>query len=188
MLGVLEDVERRLTIAPSEGDTLVLLGADLAQPAATLAGSEWQSLTLGALAGRPHIDLDLEARVQRLVLDAHARGLLTAAHDCADGGLAVTLAECCIAADAGLDSSALDLGPRLDAALFGEAQSRFVVGTRDADALLALATETGVPATVLGPVGGDRVRLGPVDLTVAELRDVYEGALPAALAGVDAQA
>ncbi len=188
MLGVLDDIERRLTIAPSEGDTLVLLGAELAQPASTLAGSEWQSLTLGRLAGRPSIDLDLESRVQRLVLDAHARGLLTAAHDCADGGLAVALAECCIAAEAGLDAAALDLGPRLDAALFGEAQSRFVVGTRDADALLALAAEAGVPAVVLGAVGGDRLRLGPVDVAVEGLRDVYESALPAALAGVDAQA
>jgi len=188
MLGVLDDVERRLTITPSEGDTLVLLGTDLAQPASTLAGSEWQSLTLGALAGRPNIDLDVEARVQRLVLDAHARGLLTAAHDCADGGLAVALAECCIAANSGLDAGALDLGSRLDAALFGEAQSRFVVATRDPDALIALAVAVNAPATVLGTVGGGRLRLGPVDVAVEGLREVYEGALPAALAGVDAQA
>src|SRR5690606_39177630 len=101
------------------------------------------------------------------------QGLLTAAHDCADGGLAVALAECCIAANTGLDA-ALDLGSRLDAALFGEAQSRFVVGTREADTLLALAAEANVPATTLGTVAGDRLRLGPIAVTVEELRDVYE--------------
>ena len=187
MVGVIEDVERHLTIAPRAGDSLVLLGAELAQPAATLAGGEYQALTLGRIAGRPVIDLDREGRVQRLVLDAHSAGLLTAAHDCADGGLAVTVAECCLAAAAGIDASAIALGARLDAALFGEAQSRFLVGTRDAVALLALAARAGVPAVVLGVVAGERLRLGPLDLAIDELREVYEGALPALLAGTDEQ-
>ena len=187
MVGVIEDVERHLTIAPRAGDSLVLLGAELAQPAATLAGGEYQALTLGRIAGRPVIDLDREGRVQRLVLEAHSAGLLTAAHDCADGGLAVTVAECCLAAAAGIDASAIALGARLDAALFGEAQSRFLVGTRDAVALLALAARAGVPAVVLGVVAGERLRLGPLDLAIDELREVYEGALPALLAGTDEQ-
>ena len=187
MLGVLEDVERHLTVAPGEGDALVLLGAPLAQAAATLAGSEYQAQTLGRIAGRPQIDLDLESRVQRLVLDAHHRALLTAAHDCADGGLAVAVVECCLAAGAGIDAGGAGLGARLDAALFGEAQSRFVVATRDPDALLAVAREAGVPATSLGVVRGDRVRLGPLDVPLDALRDVYEGALPAALAGADVE-
>ena len=187
MVGVIEDVERHLTIAPRAGDSLVLLGAELAQPAATLAGGEYQALTLGRIAGRPVIDLDREGRVQRLVLEAHSAGLLTAAHDCADGGLAVTVAECCLAAAAGIDASAIALGARLDAALFGEAQSRFLVGTRDAVALLVLAARAGVPAVVLGVVAGERLRLGPLDLAIDELREVYEGALPALLAGTDEQ-
>ncbi|MBM3141187.1 MAG: phosphoribosylformylglycinamidine synthase subunit PurL, partial [Chloroflexi bacterium] len=86
MLGILDDVERRLTAVPGPGETLVLLGAEPAQAVATLAGSEYQARALGRAAGRPAIDLALEARVQRLVLDANAAGLLTAAHDCAEGG------------------------------------------------------------------------------------------------------
>ncbi len=87
MLGIIEDVARALTIAPKTGDTLVLVGASLTQPASALAGSEYLAVRHGKVAGRPAIDLDLEARVQQLVLEAHARWLLSSAHDCADGGL-----------------------------------------------------------------------------------------------------
>ena len=186
MLGVLDDVERRLTPAIGAGDEVLLLGAALAQPAAALAGSEYLASHHGRVAGSPAIDLDLEKRVQRLVLDANEQGLLTAAHDLADGGLAVALAECCLAGNVGLDAGAADLGERVDAALFGEAQSRFVVGVRDAeacDALAALAAESGVPVTVLGPAGGDRLWLGPVDASVEALRGAYEGGLERALGG-----
>jgi phosphoribosylformylglycinamidine synthase len=186
MLGVVDDVTRTLTPAPHEGDTLVLLGAPLEQPAAALAGSEYLARAHEHAAGRLHLDLGLEARVQRLVLDAHARGLLTAAHDCADGGLAVALAECCLAGDAGLDAARLELGARLDAALFGETQSRFIVAVRDAEALAALqslAADADVPLAVLGTTGGARLRLGPVDASLEDLRAAHEGGLARILGG-----
>ena len=187
MLGVLEDVERHLTPALTRGHAVVLLGAPLAQPASALAGSEYLTTAhpSSGRSGRPSIDLDLEARVQRLVLDAHARRLLTAAHDCAEGGLAVTLVECCLAGGVGFEGrSGLDLGARIDGALFGEAQSRFLVAAApaDVDALIALALETDVPATVLGAAAGGRLRLGPLDLALDAARDAYEGGLERALA------
>jgi phosphoribosylformylglycinamidine synthase len=186
MLGVIEDVERALTIAPKPGDTLVLLGAQLAQPAGALAGCEYLALQHGKMAGRPAINLDLEARVQRLVLDAHARWLLTSAHDCADGGVAAAAAECCIAAGAGLEAGSVDLGGRLDAALFGESQSRFLVSVaeeQDLAALQRMASERGVPCEVLGVVGGERFTLGPVDVALGELAAAYEGGLGRILGG-----
>ncbi|MSP22674.1 MAG: phosphoribosylformylglycinamidine synthase subunit PurL [Dehalococcoidia bacterium] len=187
LVGVLQDIDTRLEVAFQAGDEVVLVGAAAAQPASTLAGSEYQSLTLGRLAGHPVIDLHLEVRTQRLVLDAHGRGLLTSAHDCSDGGLAVTLAESCMAGEVGLEVSTVDLGARLDGALFGEAPSRFVVGTRDAQTLLALARKADVPAVRLGVAGGERFRLGPVDLDVTAMLDVYERALPELLAGTEAE-
>ena len=187
MLGVLDDVERRLTPALSDGDPVLLLGAAVPQPASALAGCEYMARAHGRVAGRPRIDLDLERRVQRLVLDANARGLLTAAHDCADGGLAVTLVECCLAGGVGFAAGDdLDLGARLDAALFGEAQSRFIVGVRDAGAaaeLRRLAGQAEVPATVLGGAGGERLRLGAIDLPLEQLREAYDGGLERALRG-----
>ncbi|MCC6236200.1 MAG: phosphoribosylformylglycinamidine synthase subunit PurL [Dehalococcoidia bacterium] len=187
LVGVLDDIERHLEIALHEGDEVVLLGAVLEQPVATLAGSEYQALTLGRAAGLPSIDLEFEARVQRLVLEAHRRELLTGAHDCADGGLAATLAESCMAGATGLDASALAVAGRLDAALFGEAPSRFVVGTRDAGTLLELARAANVPAVRLGTAGGARLRLGPVDVDIEAMRETYERALPERLAGVEAE-
>lgn len=199
MLGLLPDVERHLTIAPGAGDMLVLLGAPVAQDVATLAGSEYLVHAHDRIAGRPRIDLEHERAVQRLVLDAHRDGLLTAAHDLADGGLAVALAECCLAAgDAGGTArgamgigfagiAGFDLGPRVDAALFGEAPSRFLVALADGGALAALADlagAVGVTVTPLGAFVGEvspRLRLGPIDASLAALRDAYEGGLPRAL-------
>ena len=186
MVGVLEDVTRALTAALPAGDTVVLLGGPVQQPAASLAGSEYQHVVTGALGGLPAIDLDREARVQRLVLDAHAQGLLTAAHDLADGGLAVALAELCILGGTGIDASGVGIEGRRDGALFGEAPSRFLVAVRDDDAaarLVALALAADLDATVLGIAGGDRVRLGPIDLALDAAAAAYDGGLEAALRG-----
>ncbi|MEX1022768.1 MAG: AIR synthase-related protein, partial [Dehalococcoidia bacterium] len=184
VVGVLEDAAKHLTATPEEGDTVVLLGAEVAQPASTLAASEHQWLTLDRIAGRPTIDLEHELRVQTLVLDAHARGLLTAAHDLADGGLAVAIAEMCIAAGFGIDASDSVQGERLDATLFGEAPSRFLVATADPDAIVALARESRIAATALGRVGGDRLRIGPIDVALDVAAREWDEGLGRALAGV----
>ncbi len=186
MVGVLQDVTTALTAALPAGDTVVLLGGPIEQPASTLAGSEYQHVVTDTLGGQPAIDLDLEARVQRLVLDAHARGLLTAAHDLGDGGLAVALAEMCIFGGTGIDASGVSIEGRRDGALFGEAPSRFLVavhGDDEAARLVALALSDGIDATVLGIAGGERVRLGPVDLALDVATAAYDGGLEAALRG-----
>ena len=121
-----------------------------------LAGSAYLEAEHGAVAGVPSIDLDLEARVQRLCRRAIREGLLESAHDCADGGLAVALAESCIAGGTGFRGAA-EVSGRWDAALFGETQSRIVVSL-SADSLPAferLAAEKGVPWARLGSTGGD---------------------------------
>ncbi|MQC16813.1 MAG: phosphoribosylformylglycinamidine synthase subunit PurL [Chloroflexi bacterium] len=184
VVGVMDDVARHLTIAPSEGDTIVLLGAEVTQAASTLAGSEYQALTLGRQAGMPTIDLDLERRVQDLVLDLHERAFLTAAHDLADGGLAVALAEMCIAAGVGIDASGVDVGERLDGTLFGEAPSRFLVATQRPGPVVEFAQAHGIPATVLGVVGGERLRLGLVDVALADAATEWSEGLDRAIAPI----
>ena len=190
MVGVLQDVTTALTAALPAGDTLVLLGGPIEQAASTLAGSEYQHVVTDTLGGLPAIDLDLEARVQRLVLDAHGRGLLTAAHDLADGGLAVAVAEMCIFGATGLDASGVSIEGRRDGALFGEAPSRFLVSVRgddEAAQLVALALADGIDATVLGIAAGDRVRLGApgsgIDVALDAAREAYDGGLEIALRG-----
>lgn len=187
MMGLLEDVERRCQVGfQAEGDLVFLLGAGLEAPAASLAGSDYLYEVHGLVAGRPSIDLGLEVRVQRVCLEAIRRSLLHSAHDCSHGGLAVTVAESCIASDSGLDAAGLAFGGRLDAGLFGEAPSRIVVSCAPAARgdLEALAAAHDVPLTYLGAVGGERLRLGAdIDLPVPDLVRAYEEGLPRALEG-----
>ena len=186
MLGILDDVTQHCTMAPSPGDVLFVLGSSIEQPLATLGASEYLRLEHGLIGGRLEIDLLLEERVQRAALAAIRQGIATAAHDCSDGGLAVTLAEMCLAADAGLDAADAVVGNRLDAALFGEAQSRIVLAVKPEkrDDLVAIASSMNVPLEYIGATTTDgRFRLGPLDVPLADLRDAYENGLERALAG-----
>ncbi|MDB4994198.1 MAG: Phosphoribosylformylglycinamidine synthase, synthetase subunit protein [Myxococcaceae bacterium] len=144
------------------GDVVVLLGAHTTATS-TLAGSEWCARHGVALAEKPAIDLEAEAKLQRLVLDLARKRLLQNAHDVSDGGVAIALAECCATAP----DASLDVGARIDfeglgavdeeaALLFGEAPTRVLVSTtRDALAtVLEAARAAGVPALELGVTGG----------------------------------
>jgi phosphoribosylformylglycinamidine synthase len=162
MLGLLEDVEKRCAMGfLSDGDEVFLLGATLEAPAKTLSGSEYLREIHDLTVGRPEIDLDLEARVQRVCLEAIHRGLLRSAHYCSQGGLAVALAECCIAGGRGIDAAGVKRAGRLDAALFGEAQSRIVVScAAEAVSELESMRDEARLSDSLRRVGGERLTLG----------------------------
>ncbi len=184
-VGLLEDVTLHCTSGfRSPGDRVVLLGAGApGSAAASLAGSEFLELFHGRVVGQPAIDLDLEKRVQDVCRNAIAQGLLSSAHDCSDGGLAVTLAECCIGGGVGMDVTAELLG-RWDAALFGEGQSRIVVSVRPSllGSVEELARRMAVPCLLLGSVGGDRLLApGILDSPVAGLREVWDSGLERAV-------
>ncbi|HEY8490726.1 MAG TPA: phosphoribosylformylglycinamidine synthase subunit PurL [Dehalococcoidia bacterium] len=192
MLGVLEDVSQAVGAGfRQEGDAVYLIGGRWPAHPDHLAASEFLKVHHNIVAGRPSIDLDLERRVQRLCLESIRNGWAVSAHDCSDGGLAVALAECCMEGGLGLDASLLELGPRLDAALFGEEQSRIVVSLRPEAQVefIHRANQLGVTVTYLGEVQGDRLRIGgAVDVAVAELTLAYERAIPDLLAGAAAGA
>jgi phosphoribosylformylglycinamidine synthase len=185
VLGILDEVNQRCGMAfRDEGDDVFVIGAHLDQPQDSLGGSEYLRLEHGLVGGKLEIDLQLEGRVQRTVLAAIKQGLITAAHDCSDGGLAVALAEMCIGGDRGVDGSAAAFGGRVAAALFGEAQSRIIVALKpeSREAFLAIASSLNVPVQHVGRVTAEhRLRLGPVDAAVQDLRRAYEGGLAAAL-------
>ena len=184
-LGLLEDAERRCTTAfKDEGDLVLLLGvAGLIGEARALSGSVYLEVVHGKVAGVPSIDLELEARVQRLCRNAIEEGLLRSAHDCADGGLAVSLAESCLAGGIGFKGT-VPVDWRWDAALFGEAQSRIVVSLapKDVARLEELALEQGVPWVQLGSVGGTTLSVPPLmDAALDKLETAWRGGLEAAL-------
>ncbi len=186
-VGVLEDAAAHCPAAfRREGDMVLLLGAaSVTGEAAALGGTEYLEVIHGVVAGTPTIDLDLEARLQRCLQEAIAEGLLSSAHDCSDGGLAVALAESAVQGGLGFGGG-FPIEGRWDAAFFGEAASRVVVSLAAADAprFQRLAADWGVPLANLGVVGGARFTIGDrIDLSLAALSDAWEGGLERALIG-----
>ena len=183
-LGLLDEVGKRITLAPDGGDELFILGGSLEGVAGSLGGSRYLEVAHGLLAGRPSIDLEAEARSQGVVLAAASAGLISAAHDCSDGGLAVALAEMAVAAGCGVDAAGIEARGRLDALLFGESQSRILLAVRPGAGkeLASMAGEKGVVLMPLGRAGGDRFRLGRFcDVAIADLAGAYDGGLERAL-------
>ena len=183
LVGVLDDVSKHCTMSfKAEGDVIVLLG----ETENEVGGSEYLKLAHGVVSGRPPaLDLELEMAVQATVLAAIDEGILRSAHDCSEGGLAVTLAECCIAGSLGADVHVGDELPKY-AALFSETQSRIVVTTtpEDAERLVELALANEIPYAVLGTVGGQRLGIEDIiGVTLEQLREAWEPALERALAG-----
>jgi phosphoribosylformylglycinamidine synthase subunit PurL len=186
MVGVLDDIEHFLSMAfKAEGDVIILLGRSTDE----LGGSEYLKVVHGLVAGdAPYVDLDGERRLQELMLSLNEQRLLKSAHDTAEGGLAVAIAESAMGGDErwGVDVALHDdLGTA--ALLFGEAQGRIVVSCApaDADAIVAAAADADVAATVIGRVGDRagqfvlRARDGVgVDLPVASLHEVWSTAIP----------
>ncbi len=175
VVGLLEDAAQVLTrIFPAAGLDVVLLG----DPAGALGGSEYLKQVHGLVRGRPApVDFDREAALQRLVVDAARHRMLSSAHDCAEGGLAVALAECSI--ESGGVGARVDLpvsigsndGFDVARTLFGESPTRIIVSvTRAGQAeLLARARDLGVPAAVIGRTGGDRLTVSVAADVVADV-------------------
>lgn len=179
MLGLVKNVKRHCTMGfKDKGDLVFLLGGT--EDGGELAGSEYLELHRGIVAGRPAIDLDLEKRVQRCCLSLIQKGWINSAHDCSDGGLAVALAESCIAGSLGFMGESLTYQGRTDVALFGEGQSRIVVSVapEKVEHLENAAARGKVPLRRLGKVGGNRLIIGDlVNLPLGDARRAWSEGL-----------
>ena len=189
MVGLIEDA-RQVTTQWFRNDdrAIILLGAT----ADDLGASEYAMVTRGELQGRvPALDLDLERRVQRACLKVIQAGLIESAHDCADGGLSVALAECAFSS---YRKPAVGFAVNLEgdlsqaALLFAETPSRIVLSALDAhvEAILEIAGEQKIAAAVIGRTGGERLRLAVngetvIDRPVAEIESAWRDILPKAL-------
>ena len=197
MVGLIEDVKR--VIQPGfkkEGDVIALLGGNP---------------TVGEGAGVPTLDLDRELAVQAACLRAAEAGVLRSAHDCSEGGLAIALAESCFASlnrdaigahislgsgvqslEATHDGATADSRPQIsdsrlqtpDSLLFNESPSRIIITFNDSARSLieAIAEAANCPITILGDVGGDRLRIKidedeVLNSRVAELEAVWRSSL-----------
>jgi phosphoribosylformylglycinamidine synthase subunit PurL len=177
VLGVHTDVTRRVPVGfPADGAAVLLLG----RTAAEFGGSAWAQVAHGHCGGRPPaVDLAAERALARLLAAAAGAGLLDAAHDLSEGGLAIALAECCLAGGRGCR---VTIPGDVFTELFSESAARAVVAVRPGagEAFAALAAEHAVPARGLGVVRGDSlVVTGSFDIPVDELAAAHRGTLPA---------
>ena len=182
-VGLIEDLARMVGTAwPVAGLDLVLLGECLGWLGCSLY---WHFLMDRDDGAPPPVDLGGERRTGEFVLEQIAQGRIKACHDLADGGLAVAVAEMCLASG---------MGARLDAPIdaasmagwwFGEEQGRYLlaVPAELTAGLLAAATAAGVIARTVGRTGGDALIMGAeLPISMEALRTSHEAWLPAFMA------
>jgi phosphoribosylformylglycinamidine synthase len=177
VLGVLDDVRRRLSIGFARpGGQLVLLGAT----ASEFGGSAWAQVAHGHLGGLPPaVNFAAERGVAVVLADAAQAGLLDAAHDISDGGLAIALAESCLAGGQGCR---VRLPGDPFVALFSESAARVVAAVRPGSEaeFAALCAAHAVPAQALGTVGGAGLEVaGEFTVPLDELAAAHRQPLPA---------
>jgi phosphoribosylformylglycinamidine synthase len=182
-VGVIEDAARAIGLALVPECELILIGET--------RGHLGQSLWLREIAGReegapPPVDLAAERRNGDFVRARILAGGVRACHDVSDGGLLVALAEMALAGDVGATLEPPPAGLPAHAFWFGEDQGRYVLAVEDGAALLAAAAAAGVPAARIGRAGGPGGALvipGGRSISLAGLREVHEGFLPALMEG-----
>ena len=170
MVGKLPDpaAAPRLGFA-EEGHALALVGPF----APSLEGSELEKLRGGLSRGLPRVDLQAQADALVRLRATVREGRLATVHDISEGGLACALAECCIAGGVGAEVEV----DTAEAALFGEGPGGVLIAGPPE------AVEDVEGAAVIGTVGGDALEVaGVLSIPVERMREVYEGAIPAALA------
>jgi phosphoribosylformylglycinamidine synthase len=188
VVGVIEDARTVVRRAfRSQGDLVMLLGDTRDE----LGGSEYLKVVHGIIRGvPPELDLSKEAALQRLLVEGASAGVIRSAHDCAEGGLAITLAECCIGTGFGAQvdvPAVVSIGPSAFsdiATFFSESASRVVVSVAPAAEaqLLNLAARHNVAARRIGVVRGNRIQLtidgrGVVDESLADVERTWNTAI-----------
>ena len=162
MVGVIDDAQRICTQNfKKEKDVIILLGTSHEE----LGGSEYLKQIYGRIQGdAPALNLDIELSVQRTAYQAIKKGLVSSAHDCSEGGLAVALAECCISDRENMVGAIIDnltFNGRRDAILFGESQSRIILSCNKkyVNKIKELAKRFRAPFQVIGKTGGRGLKI-----------------------------
>jgi phosphoribosylformylglycinamidine synthase subunit PurL len=191
MLGLIEDARHTTTQWFKESGAVILL---LGLTRNDLGASEALSILTGEVGGAvPQLDLEVETAVQKVCLEAIQAGLVSSAHDCSDGGLAVALAESCFSSY-GREA----LGARIDLSehaklsgisdpatlLYSESPSRIIISVKPehVSEVKNIAQQAGVVCAVIGEAGGDELSVASageplIKVAVASLEEAWNGAL-----------
>ncbi|MDX2258282.1 MAG: phosphoribosylformylglycinamidine synthase subunit PurL [Hyphomicrobiaceae bacterium] len=175
-VGLVPDVDKLAHVAlTGPGQLLVLIGSEQGW----LGQSLYQQIVTGNLEGAPPpVDLADEMKAGGLIRTLIREGTTRTVHDCADGGLLVTIAEMALAGGIGVELFAYEGKRPAHAIWFGEDQGRYVVAVDPAKAeeVLARARLLALPARIVGRSGGDALVLpGEDELPLEQLRTAHEG-------------
>ena len=176
-VGLIEDVAKAVDLRfKAEGEAVILIGRTQGHLGASLFLREITGSEEGA---PPPVDLAAERANGDFVRGRILDGAVTSCHDLSDGGLLVALVEMAMAGGRGVKIEALPRNLPLHAAYFGEDQARYLLTTKEPDALLAAAKSAGVKALRIGTTGGTTLA-GPGlgSIPVAELVRINAEWLP----------
>jgi phosphoribosylformylglycinamidine synthase subunit PurL len=178
-LGLIESESCIMQMAPSAHDSIFVIGYTHPE----MGGSEYfeyfHKITGGMV---PRVDLKTDKRNRTAVQDLVRAGVVTCAHDCSKGGIAVALAEMAIAGSVGFK---VDLGAlpsscyRMDELLFSETHSRYVIATKNSDSVCRLLSEIGVPFAQIGKTVGTNVEFvngkkKVIELSLKQLKSKFD--------------
>ncbi len=190
IVGTFEDVHKAVFPHFREpGRAIVLLRAsepgDAIDAEVEFGSSEYAKEILGAVWGfPPALELEKEAALQKAIIEMISAGLVESAHDCSEGGIAVTLAESAFAKGIGIRVDLASGGLPAEFALFGEDASRIVISCDQSKlpAIQQVAVKYGLSSEELGETTSEQLEIKldgrvVVSAEVSELRDGFENAL-----------
>ena len=199
MVGLVDDIKQICGQGWIQADDSIwLLGvpmetADVKDDRLTLSGSSYLECIHGLVTGRPPvIDLGLERSIQEFLRGSMAQGLIHSAHDLSDGGLAVAVAESCIASGFGAQIDIPSSSARLDRLLFAEGGARILVSVSSSQSStwqkalddVNSVNDGSVPAQCLGRVKVDPELLisqsgvNLIQLPLDQIKHSFENAIP----------
>ena len=167
----------------NEGRAVMLLGGLGSSDHARFGGTQFAKVILKSIWGLPPaLDMDYEKRVQAAIREITGQSLAESAHDIGDGGLAVTLAECCFGPSSIGARVTLDTGLTPELALFHEGPSRIIVSTADPERLRHIALSHSVECLELGVTMKERFQISNrgemlIDCSLPELKQPWETSL-----------
>ncbi|MFW6377908.1 MAG: phosphoribosylformylglycinamidine synthase subunit PurL [Bacillota bacterium] len=180
MVGLLDKLEYATDqFFKDEGDLIILLGSTEAE----LGGSQYLESIQGLVKGKiPELDLEKEKKVQKTCLELIKAGLVKSAHDCSDGGLAVTLFESSIGNLKGAEIK-IETDLRAEELLFSETQSRIVISLvrEDKDQAEEIIGEN-IEYRVIGEVKAGSLKINNLlDINIEEMKSKWQEAIPSKL-------
>ena len=170
MVGLNDDASK---VLPSkftkDGASIVLVGETKGEFGGSLYIKELYGKTVGIL---PSFDYSAELRMWQLVIDGNKAGLINAAKDVNVGGIAISLSKMAALSGKGIEAKVTVQNPR---DIFDESQSRALIEVDDdkLQEFATLAVDLGLSVEVIGKVGGDKVSINDVEISMDRLQDVY---------------